>query len=213
MSSADSQFRFRRQDGMSTSDDSGSGASDDILFNEYLSPAMSSTRTGFQSFFFEDAQSIPNNPCLPLLWWQGLLPQDCGPEAFETLFACNGWIPAWRYGIFAYPHFHSISHEVLGIANGIVKVRLGGATGTEAQLRSGDVVLIPAGVGHQNLGANADLLVVGAYPPGCRADLMRDATNDAKARERIKKVPMPDNDPVDGSNGKLHQLWRTDDYA
>jgi uncharacterized protein YjlB len=117
-----------------------------------------------QVLLFDDAGAIPNNPRLPLLWWHGVLPPDAGAAAFEEMFARHEWSDSWRNGIFTYPHFHSTSHEVLGIARGSVRVRLGGGTGKEVDLAAGDAVLIPAGVGHQNLGASADLLVVGADP-------------------------------------------------
>ena len=87
------------------------------------------------------------------------------------MFALNGWGGSWRDGIYPFPHYHSTAHEVLGICRGEAKVRFGGDTGIVLAVRAGDVVVIPAGVGHQNLGASADLLVVGAYPRGQSWDL------------------------------------------
>ena len=46
------------------------------------------------------------------------------------------------------------------------RVRLGGDGGVVLDVKAGDALLLPAGVGHQNLGASADLLVIGAYPKG-----------------------------------------------
>jgi uncharacterized protein YjlB len=161
----------------------------------------------FQTFLFTDAGAIPNHPRFALLWWRGALPADPGPEAFESLFTRHGWGQTWRNGIFTYAHFHSTSHEVLGIARGSVRVRLGGATGVEVDLQGGDAVLIPAGVGHQNLRATSDLLVVGAYPPNCKVDLLRDATGDSAVRARIGAVPVPPSDPVEGGPGRLAQKW------
>lgn len=168
---------------------------------------MHPTTQGFHVLLFKDAGAIPNNPGLPLIWWQAALPPAPGPEAFEQLFARNGWTQSWRNGIFDYPHFHSTSHEVLGIARGSVRVRLGGATGTEVELQAGDAVAIPAGVGHQNLRASADLLVVGAYPSGAEVDLLRDAGADTQARDRIAAVPVPRSDPVEGEDGRLLRHW------
>ena len=161
----------------------------------------------FHALLFTDAGDIPNHPHFPLLWWRGALGADPGAEAFEKLFTDNGWAQTWRNGIFTYPHFHSTSHEVLGIARGSIRVRLGGSTGVEADLQGGDAVVIPAGVGHENLHASSDLLVVGAYPPGSNVDLLRDASADPSIRQRIASVPAPRTDPVEGPRGRLRQKW------
>jgi uncharacterized protein YjlB len=74
---------------------------------------------------------------------------------------------------------------------------------------AGDVVVIPAGVGHQNLGASADLLVVGAYPRGSEVDLWRGGAAERAVVERnIALVPLPAADPVHGADGPLLRLWR-----
>src|ERR671938_1556326 len=109
---------------------------------------------------FADDGRIPNNPRLPLLVYRRALePSPPDPAAaFEAAFARNGWTGAWRDGIYGFHHYHSTSHEVLGIARGRVRVRLGGEGGLATELRAGDVVVIPAGVGHKNEGATPDLL-------------------------------------------------------
>ena len=162
-----------------------------------------------RTFLFEDAGSVPNNPHCPALFWPGAL-DPATPDlagAMEALFERNGWPPAWRWGIYTYEHCHTNGHEVLGVAKGRARIRLGGRTGEVLLLQAGDVVAIPAGVGHENLDGNAGFLVVGAYPPGTDVDLVRDATGDAAARERIIRVPVPDSDPVTGGQGPLTRLW------
>jgi uncharacterized protein YjlB len=47
---------------------------------------------------------------------------------------------------------------VLAICRGQAKVQFGGSQGVTLTVQVGDVVLIPAGVGYENLGASADLL-------------------------------------------------------
>ncbi|MFZ1429866.1 MAG: cupin domain-containing protein, partial [Geminicoccaceae bacterium] len=115
---------------------------------------------------FTDDGQIPNHPDLPLLVYASILGSDPGDRAtaFEALFRQHGWGGMWRNGIYGFHHYHSTAHEVLGIAAGRAKVRFGGEHGTTLDIEAGDAVLIPAGVGHCNLGASADLLVVGAYP-------------------------------------------------
>jgi uncharacterized protein YjlB len=159
---------------------------------------------------FEGDGEIPNN-VLPLLVYPGAV-EVVGADpaaAFERVFAANGWGRSWRNGIFPYPHFHSTAHEVLGIARGEAKVRFGGAGGAVLTVGAGDVVVIPAGVGHQNLGASADLLVVGAYPGGSEVDLWRGGAAERAVVERnVAAVPLPAADPVHGAEGPLLRLWR-----
>ena len=52
-------------------------------------------------------------------------------------------------------------------------MRLGGEHGRDFIVEAGDVVVIPAGVGHKNLGATRQFGVVGAYPDGRPCDLLR----------------------------------------
>ncbi len=154
---------------------------------------------------FADDGRFPNS-ALPLLVHRAALPAD--PAAMERTFAANGWSNSWRNGIFDYHHFHSTSHEVLGIAAGEVRVAFGGPAGREVTVRAGDVVVIPAGVAHRNMGQSADLLVVGAYPGGSDYDLRRgDPAEHAAALRAIAGVPVPHSDPVAGPHGGLTRLW------
>src|ERR671918_1864104 len=143
---------------------------------------------------FADDGAIPNNPTLAFLVYPGALglPGDDPAAACEALFAANGWGGSWRNGIYPFAHYHSTAHEVLGICRGEAKVRFGGNTGIALTVRAGDVVVIPAGVGHHNLGASADLLVVGAYPRGQRWDLRRGLAEERpQVLDNIARVPLP----------------------
>jgi uncharacterized protein YjlB len=156
---------------------------------------------------FDDDGRIPNSR-LPVLVYPGALDSDADARAYEELFAENGWLGAWRDGIYPFHHFHSTAHEVLGIAAGSAEVTLGGPGGHRFELRSGDVVVLPAGTGHCNLGASPDLLVVGAYPNGMDWDLRRgDPAEHDEAVANIVRVPLPDQDPVQGEGGGLVELW------
>jgi uncharacterized protein YjlB len=157
---------------------------------------------------FPDDGRFPNS-ALPLLVYRAALPPD--PAAMERAFAANDWSNGWRNGIFTYHHFHSTSHEVLGIAAGEVRVAFGGPSGQEVKVRAGDVVVIPAGVAHRNMGQSADLLVVGAYPGGSDYDLRRgDPAEYAAAVRAIAAVPLPAKDPVAGPDAGLRLLWSAD---
>lgn len=154
-----------------------------------------------KAVFLQDDGDVPNNS-LPLVVYQGAIdPAGHDPAtAFEALFGRHGWGGTWRNGIFPFHHYHSNAHEVLGIAAGEATVRFGGEQGETLTVRAGDAVLIPAGVGHKRLSASYDLLVVGAYPGGQHADLMREGAEDkAGIRGRIAAVRLPQADPVAGS--------------
>ena len=159
---------------------------------------------------FADDGVIPNNPALPLLVYPGALHLSCDDPAAtcEGVFDANGWGGSWRDGIYPFPHYHSAAHEVLGICRGEARVRFGGNAGMVLTVRAGDVVVIPAGVGHQNLGASPDLLVVGAYPRGQRFDLCRGLPEERpQVLENIERVPPPAADPVYGAAGPLIEHW------
>jgi uncharacterized protein YjlB len=161
---------------------------------------------------FEDDGSVPNNPRLPLLVYRTCIDLKGIADADRLIadtFTRNHWGETWRNGIYPYVHYHSTTHEVMGIARGRAKVRFGGDRGEEVDLLASDVVILPAGTGHQCLWASPDLVVVGAYPPNGRYDLCRGSKGEhAKAVAAIPHVPLPETDPVFGRKGPLNKLWR-----
>ena len=162
-----------------------------------------------EAHHFADDGRFPNSP-LPLLVYRGALPPD--PASMEQAFAAQGWSNAWRNGIFSYHHFHSTAHEVLGIARGEVTILLGGPFGREVSVQAEDVVVIPAGVAHRNVGQSDDLLVVGAYPGGSDYDTLRgDPAEYEAAKPAIAAVPTPKCDPVLGRDSGLCRLWAEQD--
>jgi uncharacterized protein YjlB len=157
----------------------------------------------------EDDGLIPNSR-LPLLIYRNAL-RPTGPDwarSFEKLFATHDWIDSWRDGIYDYHHYHSTAHEVLGIYRGFAVVQFGGDQGVTEDLREGDVVIIPAGVGHKRLSGASDLGVVGAYPSGQEPDLCyAKAEERPKALENLRRVSLPKADPVFGFGGALARYW------
>lgn len=163
-----------------------------------------------QEHGFRDDGDVPNNE-LPLIVYPRAVDPQGGDNAvaFEHLFASNGWGGMWRNGIYPFHHYHSTAHEVLGIARGTATVRFGGEAGETLTVKAGDAVLIPAGVGHKRLSASDDLLVIGAYPKGQWADLMREGAEDKGGiRARIAAVRLPDRDPVAGRDGPMASAWK-----
>jgi uncharacterized protein YjlB len=163
-------------------------------------------------FLFEGDGRTPNNPALPLVHYRDavVLPDDFDPAAvMEELFGANGWGRGWRNGIFDFLHFHTQTHEVLGIARGEARVRFGGAKGQILTVRAGDVVVLPAGTGHQRIAPAQGLLVVGAYPPEGRYDQHKPGeVAGERARRLIAHVPVPAADPIYGTGGPLVACWR-----
>ena len=166
------------------------------------------------SFLFKDDGSVPNNPTLPALIYKNAIDVAASrsPEStIEKQFTANGWGHGqWRNGIYPFVHYHSMIHEALGIASGHARVQLGGHGGQVFELAAGDVIVLPAGTGHQKLSGSDDFVVIGAYPPDgtynlCRGD--NPAERD-KALTMIPKVLVPDSDPVLGKGGPLAKLWR-----
>ena len=167
------------------------------------------------TFFFKDDGAVPNHPRWPMLVYKNALDlsDSRDPEReIEKLFAANGWgHGAWRNGIYPFAHYHSMIHEVLGIASGTAKVRFGGDNGEVLEVEPGDVAVLPAGTGHQRLSASNDLVVIDGYPPTgtynlCRGDHPSDRI---AALKTIPHVPQPGSDPVMGGAGPLMGLWRS----
>jgi uncharacterized protein YjlB len=165
-----------------------------------------------ETHFFADDGIVPNNPTLPLVLYRGALGHEGDLAArCEAMFDANGWPGAWRNGIYGHHHYHSTAHEVLGIARGSARVRLGGESGQTVELRTGDVVVIPAGVAHKRESASGDLLVIGSYPQGQRPDICQaDAATHGKSAANVSRVPLPASDPVTGDAGPLLDCWRRD---
>jgi len=160
-----------------------------------------------------DDGAYPNNARLPLLVYQAAvrLPQADPAATFEALFETHGWGGTWRNGVYGFYHYHSTAHEALGVYRGSTRVQLGGEDGPVFEIYPGDVLILPAGVAHKNLGATgqqACLGIVGAYPVGQRPDM-----NYGRAGERprvdkeIARVPLPTADPVYGTQGPLVEHW------
>lgn len=173
--------------------------------------------------FAESAEAVqlqpndwaPNNERLPVLFYRGVrlgevrqdLAQQDLASTFEALFRRNHWPPEWRNGVYGFHHYHSTAHEALAFAAGRAKLMLGGPGGIEVDVEAGDVIVLPVGTSHCRLGASADFLVVGAYPPGPRWDICRSAPTEEQIA-RMQSLPVPTSDPIAGVAGPLTSHWR-----
>jgi uncharacterized protein YjlB len=159
-------------------------------------------------YIFSDDGVFPNSKW-PLLIYSNFFDDGHDAKTIEQTFAAHDWSNSWRNGIYNYQHYHSITHEVLGIFQGNAKVLFGGLQGIEMELNPGDVVIIPAGVAHKRMNGSKDFGCVGAYPEGMAYDMNYGKEGERpKADENISKVGLPPTDPVKGKHGILFDFWK-----
>jgi len=141
----------------------------------------------------------------PLLVYPGVASKEVTAEFFENLFSRNRWPAAWRNGVFSFHHYHSNSHEALGVYEGEVTVQFGGQegkmSGVTVTAKPGDVIVLPAGTGHKKISSRGALGIVGAYPEGSNPDTCRGLSKTSS------QVPLPACDPVYGPGGPLFTYW------
>ena len=160
----------------------------------------------YQTFFLKDDGIIPNNPKLPVILYKQAIENPL--STMENLFNKNQWLNSWTNGVFDYHHYHSNSHEALGVIKGNATLMIGGENGVEVQIQAGDVVVLPAGTGHKRLQASSDFTIVGAYPEGKEYNTKYGKISERpEALEEIRKVPVPKTDPVTGKEGPLLKEW------
>ncbi len=161
---------------------------------------------------FQPSGRVPNSR-FPVLIHRAAVTAGPGvdlADAIEEVFRRHDWLNNWReLGVYDYRHFHSTTHEALGMARGQITLGLGGEGGTVVKLQAGDVLVLPAGTSHTRLDNSGDSQMVGGYPDGRDWDLIRDElVTDAEARAAVKLIgslPIPTRDPVTG--GPM-MLWR-----
>ncbi|ALC88600.1 hypothetical protein AM500_01425 [Bacillus sp. FJAT-18017] len=159
-----------------------------------------------RSFFLKDDGRIPNNQELPVIIYEGIFSDN--PNDIVATFNRHNWTGSWSGGIYDYHHYHSNTHEALGVRSGQATILLGGDSGERLEVKAGDVVLLPAGTGHQLVEASEEFEVIGAYPNGMTPNIVQqDPAKRAQALQEIQNVPVPETDPVYGDNGPLLRKW------
>lgn len=151
---------------------------------------------------------IPNSR-LPLLIYRGAV--QVGVAEMEEQIRRNDWPPEWHSSFGMYPrhHFHSDAHELIAVTRGTMVGLFGGHDGVRATVTAGDVIVIPAGVGHFGESITEDLRLTGAFPAGYAIHDFRLGYPDEYARvaDRAQRVPIPANDPLHGPKGPLVEIW------
>lgn len=159
--------------------------------------------------YFEDDGITPNNR-LPVLIYKDVF-KGIGAgfaDFLENTFRKNNWTNNWRDIILAKDHYHSTTHEVLGICKGHVKLQLGGKNGKRFLASRGDVLIIPAGIAHRSMETHSDYEVVGGYPDGLSWDMIYcEPKKYEAAKAVIGALTVPKTDPLFGVNGDLLKIW------
>jgi len=170
---------------------------------------MQACRVEPEEISLEKNEHFPNNERCPVLIYRSAFGSEPSADAVEECFARHGWSNGWRAGIYSTHHYHSTAHEVLGCTAGSAELQVGGPGGPRVALGRGDVVVIPAGVSHKNLGSTADFCVVGAYADGRSYDMNYGEPHElGRAERNLATLPMPGMDPVLGASGPLLNRWR-----
>ncbi len=159
-----------------------------------------------KQFHFKDDGKIPNSKYSLLVYKNAFSERNtAGAKWLEDTFAANNWTNSWRNGIYDFHHYHSTSHEVLGVYSGAALVHLGGEQGEKVNIEAGDIIIIPAGVGHKNLGGS-NLGIVGAYPDGRSWDINKGLDGERPAADKnIAALPIPEADPLSGK--EMPESW------
>ncbi|TPI57362.1 cupin domain-containing protein [Mesorhizobium sp. B3-1-3] len=167
-----------------------------------------------ETYLFRGNGRVPNSR-LPVCVYRDVHAWG-GPE-LEHRLRLNNWYPSWHSPIGMYPqhHFHSQAHELIAVTRGEITGLFGGHDGREVTLRRGDIVVIPAGVGHFGVSLTEDLFVTGAFPAGFGVlDFRLGYPSEYyELAETARKVPIPAFDPVFGSRGPLPALWNDADQG
>ncbi len=159
-------------------------------------------------YLLADTGKFPNSH-LPVLQYHGVVkvPHLFAAAKIIMLFKRNGWSNNWRDGIYTYAHYLSNTHEAMAVIRGTTRLQLGGNDSNSIIIKKGDLVIIPAGVAHKNMGAEKDVVCIGGYPGGSNFDINTGEPGERPATDaKIAAVPLPLNGPLHGGR-ELFDIW------
>jgi len=162
-------------------------------------------------------QLIPNTSIQkkPLMIYRSAFNSQVDARVIESHLSSKGVVdPAWRYTMYNTTHFHSTTHEVLVAFNGKAKLCFGGEENPgkrEVVMGKGDVVVVPAGVGHRLLeDLDGGFQMVGSYPRGGKQwDMCYGKQGEEGKVKEIGELKWFEKDPVYGNEGPVLQAERT----
>ncbi|MCJ1351723.1 MAG: hypothetical protein MMC33_001707 [Icmadophila ericetorum] len=174
------------------------------------------------SFQIPSFSGIPNTSVQkkPLLVYHSAFPPTVSASAIESHLAQTGVVtPQWRYTMYSTTHFHTTAHEVLCISRGKARLCFGGEENperVETVVERGDVVVVPAGVGHRLLeDFHGDFEMVGAYPKGKSWNMCYGGDEDGEKAREIEGLGWFERDPIYGREGPAINVkeWRATRFA
>ncbi|WVR05546.1 hypothetical protein IAU60_002565 [Kwoniella sp. DSM 27419] len=179
-------------------------------------------------------QSFPNTSLrpYPLLVYHRAYPSSLTPSGVEAHLRQTGVVdPAWRFPMYKQHHYHSTTDEVLVVVAGSATLCFGGEraantqrgvepssadhqqvpTGpVELEVEKGDVMVVPAGVGHAMISGEGNFEMVGSYPVGGEQwDMCTGDTGEGERKQawkRIAGLKWFERDPVYGDQGPVLNL-------
>jgi uncharacterized protein YjlB len=140
----------------------------------------------------------------PLLIYHSAFQTPTASQIEAHLDSVGVVAPSWRYTMYSTSHFHSNTHEVLGISDGSAKLCFGGEENpdrVEPVVQKGDLIVVPAGVAHRLLEDRGEFCMVGSYPGGQSWDMCYGEEDEANEVEKIKHLGWFAKDPIYGNEG------------
>ena len=159
--------------------------------------------------FISGNDIFPGNK-LPVLHYKKALrlPWLFRARKVKSIFIKHNWTNNWRNGIYTYHHYHSNTHEAMAVIKCHTVLLLGGENGKHLLLEKGDIIVIPAGVAHKNLGKEKDVICIGGYPEGKDFDINYGNPGERPGTdENICSLPIPLTGPLYGESDPLVKIW------
>ncbi|MBO9595504.1 MAG: cupin [Niabella sp.] len=159
-------------------------------------------------FYFRKDHLIPNSPH-PLLVYRNFFNKE--GEACENWlkkkFAAHHWFPFAGVPPFDAIFYYINTHVVLGVCAGVAKWQLGGTLGLTMVVEKGDVLVIPAGVALQHLESSVDFKITGASALNVVPKIRKETSGHSKDPGHVADIPIPETDPVLGTDDGLLTIW------
>jgi uncharacterized protein YjlB len=129
-------------------------ASPSPLYNtalEHITMPSAVTSVPETYFLTKPTAQVPNSR-LPVLVYRDVLPSPT-PESICAAIEPNHWIKGGVFKHYPAHHFHSVTHELYAVFKGHSRLLLGRGpldqdSGIEVELKTGDCIVLPAGVAH-----------------------------------------------------------------